>query len=518
MKIKTLFNFSNNSRTLNTARNIGTGFASQGILYLFGVVNRIVFIRCLSAEYLGVNGLFTNILSVLSLAELGIGTAIVFALYKPIADGNQKEISALMHFYGKAYKVIGCVVAVVGLLLLPFMSIIIGDAPNINENLNIIYLLYLFNTSLSYFFSYKTSLLNADQKNYIITLYSTVTTVLQYIVQWIVLLVTKNFLLYLVVQCIFTLLYNILISLYVTKNYKFVDIYKNEKINPQIKKNLFINIKALIVTKVSGILVNSTDNIIITALQGLVVTGINSNYVLLTSTLNSLLSVIFSGMTGSVGNANSSMDQESRYKLFKSINLLNFWLYGWSTIGFIILSNDIVSFLFGRQYVVDINIVIIMAVNYYTVGMQNAIWTFYNTLGLFRHGQYLGLITGLINIVLSIYLGKLWGLFGVLFATFLSRLFTNLWYSPYAVFKYGFKKNFLRYCRRYIMYTIILAFTLFINYSLTSFQLTSLLVTLVLKFIISILVPNVIFGVFFFRTNEFKYVLSKVLFIIKSKT
>ena len=517
MKINSLFNFSNNSRTLNTARNIGTGFVSQGILYLFGVVNRIVFIRCLSAEYLGVNGLFTNILSVLSLAELGIGTAIVFALYKPLADGNQKEISSLMHFYGKAYKAIGCIVAVVGLLLLPFMGIIIGDAPNINENLNAIYLLYLFNTSLSYFFSYKTSLLNADQKNYIITLYSTATTILQNIVQWIVLILTKNFILYLIVQSVFTLLYNILISWYVTKKYKFIDIYKDEKVNPQIKKKLFINIKALIVTKVSGILVNSTDNIIITALQGLVVTGINSNYVLLTSTLNSLLSVIFSGMTGSVGNANSSMDHESRYNLFKGINFLNFWLYGWSTIGFIILSNDIVSFLFGKQYVVDISIVIIMAVNYYTVGMQNAVWTFYNTLGLFRYGQYLGLITGLINIVFSIYFGKLWGLFGILLATFLSRMLTNLWYSPYALFKYGFQKNFLLYCKKYIAYIIILVFTLFINYCLTSFQLESLLVTLVLKLLISILVPNIIFGVIFFRTDEFRYVLSKISFVIKRK-
>lgn len=517
MRLSLLFNTSNNSRTINTARNIGTGFISQGILYLFGVVNRIVFIRCLSAEYLGVNGLFSNVLSMLSLAELGIGSAIVFALYKPLADNNQKEIAALMHFYGKAYKIIGCVVAGVGLLLLPFINTIIGETPNISENINIIYLLYLFNTALSYFFSYKTSLLNADQKNYIITLFSTGTTVLQYIIQWIILFATKNFLLYLIIQAACTFLYNILISLYVTKGYKYINKYKNEKINPQIKKNLFVNIKALIVTKISGILVNSTDNIIITALQGLVVTGINSNYVLLTNTLNSLLNVIFTGMTGSIGNANSLMNHKERYSLFKSINFLNFWLYGWSTIAFIILSNEIVLLLFGEEYIVDIRIVVIMSVNYYTVGMQNAIWTFYNTLGLFRHGQYLGLITGFINVVLSLFLGREWGLFGILFATFLSRLLTNLWYSPYALFRYGFQKNVFLYLKKYIIYILILIFTLGINYYLTRFELENLLITVILKLIISILVPNIVFCLIFFKTSEFRYVISKVLFVIKRK-
>lgn len=518
MKKLSILSTSNNSRTINTFRNIGTGFVSQGILYLVGILNRIVFIRCLSAEYLGVNGLFSNVLSMLSLAELGIGTAIVFALYKPLADRNKKEIAALMHFYGKAYKIIGCVVAGVGLILLPFMNIIIGTTPNIKENLTVIYLLYLFNTSLNYFFSYKTSLLNADQKNYIITSVSTITTVLQSIAQWLVLLIFQNFILYLIVQSVFIFLYNVSISVYVNKTYKYINTYKNEKIKYETKKILFVNIKALIVTKVSGVLVNCTDNIIITALQGLVITGVNSNYVLLTNTLNGILSVVFSGMTGSIGNANSTMDEEEKYRLFTSVNLLNFWLYGWSAIAFVILSNDLIAFFFGKQYVVGMSIVVIMAVNYYTVGMQNAVWTFYNTLGLYRYGQYLGLITGLINIVFSILLGKMWGLFGILLATFISRLFTNIWYSPYVLFEYGLKKSFLLYCIKYIKYILILIITLVINYYLVCFSLDNLLLSLILKIIINIFVPNIIFSVIFFRTAEFKYIISKISFLVRKGT
>lgn len=513
-KLFKLDRFSSDSRTFNSFRNVGVGFASQGITYLFGVVNRVVFVRCLTAEYLGVNGLFTNVLSMLSLAELGIGSAIIFALYKPLSKKNEREVSALMSFYSKAYRAIGLFVAVIGLALLPFMGKIIGEVPDIKENLNVIYLLYLFNTSSSYFFSYKCSLLNADQKNYIVTVASTCTTVLQSVFQWIILLTTKNFIVYLICQSAFNLLSNIIVSIYVDKHYKYLKLYKKEKLEPNVKKSLFVNVKALVITKVSGILVNSTDNIIITALNGLGTTGLNSNYVLLTNTLNSILTIIFTGMTGSVGNANATLDKEHQMKLFNSINLLNFWLYGWCSIAFIILSNDIVEMFFGKEYVLSMSIVIIMAVNFYTVGMQNAVWTFYNTLGLFDHGKYLGLVTGAINIVLSIYLGKIWGLFGILFATFISRLLTNIWYSPFALFKYGFTSNIKKYFFKYIFYLVVLIFTLFLNYVATNFEIENGILSLILKLVICIIVPNLVFFIIFFKTKEFSYIKSKIKFLI----
>lgn len=513
-KIFKLNKLNSDSRTVNSFRNVSAGFVSQGFTYLFGVINRVVFVRCLTAEYLGVNGLFTNVLSMLSLAELGIGSAIVFALYKPLSKNNEKEISALMSFYAKAYKAIGLLVAVVGLALLPFMGKIIGEAPNIKENLNIIYLLYLFNTSSSYFFSYKCSLLNADQKNYIVTFISTFTTLIQSVIQWIILFTIKNFIIYLICQSVFTLLSNIIVSFYVDKHYKYLKKYKKEKLEPEIKKSLFVNVKALVITKVSGILVNSTDNIIITALNGLSATGLNSNYVLLTSTLNSILTVIFTGMTGSVGNANATLSKEHQMKLFNSINLLNFWLYGWCSIAFIILSNDIVEIFFGKEYVLSMSIVIIMAVNFYTVGMQNSVWTFYNTLGLFDHGKYLGLVTGAVNIVLSIYFGKIWGLFGILFATFISRLVTNIWYSPFALFKYGLKENIWKYFVTYIKYLLVLIFTLFLNYIATNFELGNNILSFILKLVICIIVPNLVFLIVFFRTKEFSYIKTKLKFLI----
>ena len=414
------------SRTANSIRNILTGFIGQALVLGVGFINRIVFIRCLTAEYLGINGLFTNILSMLSLAELGIGTAIVYALYKPLAEHNEEKISALMQFYKKAYNFIGCVVGIVGLFLIPFLTKLIGEAPEIQENLYVIYLFYLFNTVISYFFTYKSSILIADQKNYIVTITNSVIVIGQCILQSIILIVTRNYILYLVCQAIGTIVYNLFISRISDKQYPFLKQRKNKKLDEKDKKNLFINIKALVITKVGGILVNSTDNIIITALRGIELTGLNSNYTLLTNTLNSILTVVFNGMTASIGNANAIEKKENRIKLFKSINLLNFWLYGWCSISFIVLSNEIVRLCFGEHYLLPMSVVIIMAVNFYTVGMQNAVWTFFNTMGLFNHGKYLVLVTGSVNIFLSIYLGKIWGLFGILVANFFSRLVTNI--------------------------------------------------------------------------------------------
>ena len=505
----------NNSRTLNSARNIFAGFISQGIVLGVGFINRMVFIRCLSAEYLGLNGLFTNILSMLSLAELGIGTAIVYALYKPLAENDERQIAILMKFFAKAYKAIGLFVAVIGIGLLPFLNQLIGEAPNVHENIYTVYLLYLFNTAVSYFFTYKSSLLIADQKNYILTIISSLVTIIQCAAQCLILLLTRNYLLYLICQIACSLIYNFIISGIASHCYPFLRRYPKERLDAQTQHTLFTNVKALVITKVSGILVNSTDNIIITALNGLVTTGINSNYVLLTSTLNGILNVVFSGLTASIGNANAIESSERKKQIFYAINLLNFWLYGWCTISFIILANDLVELFFGKEYLLSMDIVLIMAVNFYTVGMQNAVWTYNSTLGLFRYGRYLGLLTGGLNIILSIFLGKRMGLFGILFATFLSRLFTNIWYSPYILFVHGFHDCFIDYCKRYLVFLIHFIVIFFITYWLINITVNSIMYAVLFKIVICIFIPNILIALIYHRTAEFKLLCSKFFFLTR---
>lgn len=500
------------SRTINSIRNILTGFAGQFISMIISFVNRLVFVHVLSEAYLGINGLFSNVLSVLSLAELGISSAITFALYKPLATNDKTKLSSLMHFYAKAYKIIGVIVGLVGLCLMPFLKYIIADPGNIHENIYLIYALFLFNTTITYFYSYKSSLITADQKNYIISFISYSVLIIQTVFQILILLFIGNYIFYLICQSIGNLFTNILISYWADKKYPFLKDKKSKELTNNEKRSLFINIKALMIIKVSGILVNSTDNIIITATKGLglVSTGIASNYTLLISTLNSILAQIFSGITASVGNLNAIESKKKQLRFFNVINLLNFWLFGWCAISFIILGSDIVELLFGNKYVLSQNIVIIMALNFYTVGMQNAIWTYKSTMGLYDYGKYLTLITGIINIILSILFAKKMGLFGIYLATLVSRLLTNIWYDPYAVFKYGLHVQIFNYFIKYAIYLCILFFVTIV------IELFCMIVRLsfLCKLITCIIIPNVIFFVCFYKTREFKYLMNKFKYII----
>lgn len=504
----------NDSRTANSIRNIMTGFMGQGIQLILGFVNRLVFIRCLNAEYLGVNGLFTNILSMLSLAELGIGTAIVYELYRPLAQKDEKKIASLMKIYQKAYCGIGILISIIGICLIPFLNIMIAEPPKINENLVVIYCIFLFNTASSYFFSYKSSILTADQKSYLVVGINYIIVFVQSLLQILILLLTRNFILYLICQSVGTLIYNITISKVANKRYPFIKEKNIEPLDKESRKGLFKNVKALIIIKIGGVLVNSTDNIIISSIKGLAATGLNSNYTLLLNTLNSILQQLFNGITASVGNVNAVETNEKKKNMFKVINFLNFWLFAWCTISFVILANDIVSICFGTRYLLGQNIVIISAINFYVVGMQNAVWTYKTTMGLFDYGKYLVVGTGVINIILSISFGKQWGLFGILLATLVSRALTNTWYDPYAVFKHGFQNNPLEYFGIYIWYLIIGIVAFVITKICSGIFVFSLIMTFVWKLICCIVIPNIIFIVIFHRSKEFIYLKEKVKGIV----
>ena len=261
---------SKRSRTEYSLINIMVGMGGYFFNTILGFICRMVFVKCLPAEYLGINGLFTNILSMLSLAELGIGTAIVYALYKPLAENNEEKIASLMQFYGKAYRVIGCVVGVVGLALLPFLHSLIGETPGIKENIYLIYAVYLFNTCLTYFFSYRASLLTAAQRNYVQLGISYLITTIQSGAQIFALLITREYFLYLGIQTLGTLIFNIVISKKTIKDYPYIEKKDIKPLEKEEKISLSKNIKALTVSKISELLVNSTDNIIITYFSGLI--------------------------------------------------------------------------------------------------------------------------------------------------------------------------------------------------------------------------------------------------------
>lgn len=506
------------SRTEYSLINMFTGVAGDVINTVVGFACRVVFVRMLGSEYLGVKGLFTNILSVLSLAELGIGSAIIYALYKPLAEKDQNKITAIMHYYRKAYAVIGLVVAALGLAALPFLNLIIRTKPDIKENIYLIYLLYLSNSVASYYFRYRSALLTASQRQYIVQGYNYVVTILQSVFQIIFLVLTHEYLTYLIIQIIGSLSYNIWLSYKATKDYPFIKNKDVPPLSPEERRSLFVNIRALAINKLSGVLVNSTDNIAITYFIGLGTVGLASNYSVLSSMVGSTIGLVFNALPGSVGNLNATASEENRYRFFNVLNLTNFWLFGWGAIGIAFVSTDLVKVLYGAEYEMPFNIPLIIAINSFSIGMLQAVYTYKSTLGLFRYGQFLLFFTGFINLALDVVLGKLWGTFGILLATLIARALTNLWYEPYAVYRYGLKKSPWIYWKRYVRFILVLCVAggpSFVLCSLCSFPP---ILNAVAKFLICCIVPNSVFLLFFHKTDEFAYLRGTALRYIRRFT
>ena len=299
--------------------------------------------------------------------------------------------------------------------------------------------------------------------------------------------------------------YNIVISAVATKIFPVIKT-KGKPLEKEDKKVLARNIKALTVNRLAGVLVNNVDNIIITYFDGLATVGYASNYLLFSTTLNSLISSMFSGLTASVGNFNVTETNERKVRLFDSLNLTNFWIFGWCSIGIFVVSSDMVQLLYGERFVLHWSIPLILAVNFYMVGMQNAVWTFKSALGLFPYGQYLLFLTAALNLGLSILLGNLWGLFGIYLATAIARLFTNTWYDPYAVFKYGLHKSPMYYFIRYIKYLLILCFTGAGCWVLCSLFHFHIAVNVLIKILICSFIPNGVFWFLFHKKDEFNYI------------
>lgn len=401
----------NRSRTEYSILNIFTGVGGYFLNTVLGFVCRMVFVQCLSADYLGVNGLFTNILTMLSLAELGVGSAIVYALYKPLAENDEEKIASLMKVYATAYRTIGILISVVGLALIPFIDLIVQEQPNISESIYLLYALNLFNTASSYFFSYRSSLLIAAQRNYIVGGINYAITIIQSGLQMVFLLLYRNYLVYLLIQTAGTITYNVLVSWVATKQFPFIRKKDVKPLPKDEQKILFSNIRDLMIYKVSSLLVNSTDNILITFFNGLATTGIASNYTLLVNTLNSLLGQVFNGLTASIGNHNASESADKRYQMFSFLNMMNFWIFGWAALGIFYCSGDLVQLCFGMEYVLPLEIPFVMALNFFSVGMMNAVWTYKHTLGLFHYGRFVQIFTGILNVVFSVLLGTYWDLF-----------------------------------------------------------------------------------------------------------
>lgn len=501
------------SRTENSIKNIKYSISGQIIALISNFITRTVFIKILSAEYLGLSGLFSNILSILSLAELGIGSAIVYSMYKPLARNDRYKLKALMDLYKRAYIFIGLSILVVGTAITPFLEFFIKDMPDIPA-VKFYYLLYVINAGLSYFFSYKRSILIADQKKYIDSSYHYLFLCLRNVLQIFILIFTKNFLLYLLIQVLETLTENIVISKRVDNIYPFIKVKDKIRLDDEDKKIIVKNTKAMILHKIGSIIVYGTDNILISKFVGIIEVGLYSNYLLIINILNQLYEIIFQSVTASIGNLAATEDNDKNEFIFNCINFFGYWLYAFSSICLINLINPFIRLWAGREYLFSMQTVLIIVINFYLSGMRKSVLTFRDALGLFWYDRYKPLLESVINLVVSIMLGKYYGITGILLGTMVSTLSTCFWIEPYVLYKYGFHNSIYNYFKKYLKYTIVMIFAGVITWFASSIFASYSIVGFIGKAIICAVVPNIIFLIIYYRTKEFRYLFDKIRPII----
>lgn len=496
-----------NSRLKNSALNFASGFLGRVLAILLNFAVRTIFIYCLNEAYLSVNGLYSNILTVLSLAELGFGSAMVYRMYAPVAVKDYQKAAALLQFYKKIYIIIGVVIFLLGLCVIPFMDYIIKDKPDIS-GLTLYYILFLVNTSISYWFSsYKASVLYADQKEYIKTNVQNTMAILQSGLQIVLLLLFRKYLLYLLIQLAGNIFLNLYVAHLVDKRYPEIQTYQGASLSTEERVQIRKDTEALVLSRFGHVALNGTDNIIISAVVGVLWVGRLSNYTLICDSVTSVLCQITAAITGSLGNFFATEDKHAGYALFKKVEFLNFWLYGFSFIALVTLLDPFVQIWAGERFVLGLPISIAIAINFFVAGYMNTLWVFRSTIGLFKQGKFRPILVAILNIILSIFLGKLWGVFGVLFATFLSRAAISLWYDPLILHRYGFevscKPFFARYFRRVLLLTTILIVMLTIRYVVLSSATTVLRFAVMTMF--TAIVPNAIFWLAYHRCEEYAY-------------
>lgn len=488
------------TRTENSITNIFTGVGGYFLNVAIAFACRMVFVRVLSESYLGLNSLLANIFSVLSIIELGVGNGITYCLYKPVHDDDEKEMAALMEMARKAYYFMGFFVAVSGVIVMLFLNKIVGDAGDISENIYLIYITHLISLVSGYFFNYKAFILTAHQKVYAVSGLSYFISILQSLAQIIMLLCFKSYWPYVVVIVCGTLLYNFLITVIVNKKYPYLKKHREEKVTSISKKELVENFKGVAIYRFSDICLNNTDSILITAFQGLSLTGVATNYSLFVTTMNSLLQQILNAVVPSIGNMNVEKSRDEQYDFFNSLYRINFWMYSWAAIGLAFVSTDLVQLLYGKDYVMNIKIPIVLALSFFIAGIQNPIIIYKNTRGIFNQGQYVLIFTAVINIVGDIILGRQFGIIGIFLATIIARLLTVSWYEPYVIFKRAFNRKPFEYYKKYICSFLILFIEGAICYYFCGFIQFSPIVNVVLKAVICTIIPNSV--LIFYRKDK----------------
>jgi len=506
-------------RTRYTLINMMVNIGGQILSMLLNFICRMVFIRCLSAEYLGVNGLFTDVLSILSFAELGIGTAMVFSMYEPAARDDEEKLARLLNLYKWMYRAVSASVVLFGLILLPFLPYLIKGGEGI-QNIQLIYMMYVLNSASTYLLNYKNSIYQAYQKSYIRAGWGMVCDCIRTALQIVILLLTHNFILYLLIQFVLQFTPNIIVSRMVDKEFPYLKNY-HELPEKEERNGILKNIGAMSLHKFATIIVRNTDSLIMSSFIGLTTVGLYSNYKLVLNNLNNLMGKFTTAFSGSVGNLSVLESPERLYQVYKEIDFLFFVLSAYLTGGLVMLFNPFISICFGKEYCFPMATVIVIVVEFYISRMRQGNMVFREAMGLFWYDRYKAVAEAIINLIVSLILVGPYGVTGIIGGTIISSLCTCVWAEPYIVMKYGIKNEwqtklrayFVEYAKRVILTTAVSALAVF---WVQRFPAGNILMFILDGMLYTVVYAAVMFAAYY-KTEEFNALKNRALSVVQRK-
>lgn len=506
--------FNRKSRTDNSLRNVGASFVSKILTLLLAFVSRKVFIHYIGVRFLGINGLFSNVLTLLSLADLGLGTAMNVSLYKPIAEHDTEKITSLLWFFRRIYIVIALAVTLIGLALLPFLGYLVNLDQDI-PHLKLYFIIFVLKNAVSYLFVYKAAILRADQKRYKVINVEIFVNISFTIIKIISVVLFSNYLLYIILDVAAVLLNNLIVSTLANKEYSFIR--SHQDLSSDDKKSITKDISSMFVYRLSYTLLNGTDNILISVIVGTIAVGLYSNYLVITANLISLVELLFTSLTPSIGNLVVTSSQSHRYKVFQSMQMLSYWLSGVITVCIYFLIQGFITIWLGSRFLLDDLAVLAIALNTFFAMCMRPVWTFREGTGMYRKIKYVMFATAVLNLSLSILLGKFLGISGILFATSISKLLTYFWYEPRILYREFFEKKVSQYYLSFLGNAALMLFSGGICYFiLRLFQKTDILTWLV-KAIICFAVVNVVYYLRYRKTEDFADMKHRVRSIFANK-
>ena len=502
------------SRTSNSLRNMGSAVGGQMLNNLLRFACRTVFLHTLGQEFLGISSLYSNVISILNISELGLSTAITYSLYKPLADNDVEAVRSIMSFFLSAYRVISLLVLAVGLALMPALPHLMTGVTD-KVNIYHYYLLYLAETVVSYqFFSYKSVLLIANQKKYVVDMVMYGCQIVMNLLQMAVLIIWRSFLAYTVLFIINNIVFNCITALLVDRRYPWLR-GKAKKLSRKERKKILVRIYATGLNKVSVAVGTSTDNLVISSWVSVVAVGLYSNYSMVVQIFQKLLSSIFQAVGSSLGNLYATESPERNAQMFRCLNLFNNYLITLCSVCFLVMFQPFVRLWAGKEYVLGYGVVISIVLNFATNYLQNVVQIYREACGTFVRGKYRPLATAVINLVVSIILVQHFGISGVLWGSIISRMITTWWFDAWLLHRVGFGVSPAHYfvqCGATLGLIAACAFGVILIFK----NLTDPgWLMLIVMGLVSALVVSLVYLLFYGRTPEFAYLKAKGLSFVK---